>query len=442
MRRTLIGGAAVACAAVLAACGGSSTTTPSATTDTSGGASTSAPAPVTLTLWHNYGDNGSGKATHDLVAGYMKAHPNVTIKVVSQPADNYFALLQAAAVSKTGPDMAVMWSGLFTLKYKSYLQNLKGLVPDATLATVKGTEWTSDGFDKANGAYVMPFQTQFYIGFYNKDAFAKAGVAAVPTTWDELFAACGKLKSAGYTPIVYGNGGQALGAVFYPWEDASYILGGAFSLAQWKDVYSGTVAWNSPAMTAAFTKWTQMYSKGCTNQDVLTKTNNIDDFTSGKAAMIVDGTWDSQLFTDKLKTSVAAFVPPFSDTPAKSVVDFPGDGYAMTSYSQHQKDVADFFAWLATPDAVAIVNNDGLIPAVNGSTTTNALNQQMLDLGGTQGFIRLPMLDNVVQGGVVDAGSKILPSVLAGKTSVSDGLGQLKSAWDQLPEANRGTEYK
>jgi raffinose/stachyose/melibiose transport system substrate-binding protein len=88
------------------------------------------------------------------------------------------------------------------------------------------------------------------------------------------------------------------------------------------------------------------------------------------------------------------------------------------------------------------VNKDGLIPAVNGSTTTNALNQQMLDFGGTQGFTRLPMLDNVVQGGVVDAGSKILPSVLAGKTSVSDGLGQLKSAWDQLPEANRGTEYK
>jgi raffinose/stachyose/melibiose transport system substrate-binding protein len=441
VRTKLIALTAVVGVVALAACGGSgggSSSTPSSGT---GGGTTTA-EPVTLTLWHNYGDNGSGVVTNALAKAYMAANPNVTIKVVSQPADNYFALLQAAAISKSGPDLAVMWSGLFTLKYKSYLQNLKGLVPDDALAKVGGTEWTSDGFDKANGPYVMPFQTQFYIGFYNKDAFAKAGVASVPTTWDELYAACGKLKTAGYTPIVYGNGGQALGAVFYPWEDASYLMAGQFTVPQWKDLYNGAIKWTSPEVSAQFQKWADLYPKGCTNKDVLTKTNNIDDFTSGKAAMIVDGTWDSQKFTDTMADKVAPFVPPFSTTPIKGVVQFPGDGFAMTNYSQHQAAAAAFLGWLASDAAVKVVNDGGEIPAVTGSATTNPLNQAMLDFAGTQGYTMYPMLDNVIQGDVIDAGSKVLPSVLGGKTSVADGLGQLQNAWDQLPAENRGTEYR
>jgi len=167
---------------------------------------------VTLTLWHNYGTEQNATATKALVAAFEKAHPNIKINVVSQPADNYFSLLQASAVSKNGPDLAVMWTGLFTLKYKNFLLNLKGKIPDSDLARVHDIQWTADNFDAANGPYVIPLEIQFYIGFYNKDDFQKAGVTSVPTTWSQLFAACDKLKAAGFTPLVYGNGGQNLGA--------------------------------------------------------------------------------------------------------------------------------------------------------------------------------------------------------------------------------------
>jgi raffinose/stachyose/melibiose transport system substrate-binding protein len=55
---------------------------------------------------------------------------------------------------------------------------------------------------------------------------------------------------------------------------------------------------------------------------------------------------------------------------------------------------------------------------------------------------RYPMLDNVVQGDVVDVGNKMLPSVLDGSTSVQDGLSQMAAAWQALPEANRGSSYQ
>ena len=54
-----------------------------------------------------------------------------------------------------------------------------------TLDRVQGLQWMSDGFDAKNGPLVMPLEQQFYIGFYSKKAFTKAGITSPPTTWDE-----------------------------------------------------------------------------------------------------------------------------------------------------------------------------------------------------------------------------------------------------------------
>ena len=168
MRRWKIGAAIAAAALLAAGCGSSS----------GSGSSGSSTAPVTLTIWHNYGTEQNATALQNLAKAFHKLHPNITVDVVSQPASNYFALLQAKAISRNGPDLAVMWTGLFTLQYKGFLQNLKGLVPASALANVDpdALKWTSDGFNPANGPYVIPLENQFYIGFYNKADFAKAGV--------------------------------------------------------------------------------------------------------------------------------------------------------------------------------------------------------------------------------------------------------------------------
>jgi raffinose/stachyose/melibiose transport system substrate-binding protein len=427
MRKLAIVAVAAAAALVLAACSSTSSTTPTAEST----------APVTLTLWHNYGTEQNAVATQKLTEAYTKLHPNVTFKIVSQPGDNYFSLLQASAISKTGPDLAVMWTGLFTLKYKNILTNLKDLIPAADLAKVQGLEWMSDGYKASNGPYVMPLEKQFYIGFYNKKAFADAGVASVPTTWDELTASCTKLKAAGYTPLVYGNGGQSLGAEFYPWYDASYLMIGAHTVPQWDDLYSGKIAWNDQSNLDQLTKWAGLKSSGCTNSDVLTKTNNLDDFTKGKAAMIIDGTWDTSKFTDAMGDNVAAFVPPFSTTPIKGVVEYPGDGLGITSFSTHKAAAAGFLDFMTSADAATIIDAAGLIPDIAGSTTSNPVNQQMLDFAAKNGFTRYPMLDNVIQGDVVDSGGKVLPAILNGTTSPSSGLAQLLQVWQQLPADQR-----
>src|SRR5438874_4565298 len=111
---------------------------------------------VTLTLWHNYGTEGNAVATKNLVAAFEKANPTIKIKMVSQPADNYFALLQAAAISRTGPDLAVQWTGLFDLKYQKFLLNLKPYFSASEIAKINGAPYMSSNFDPASGLLVMP----------------------------------------------------------------------------------------------------------------------------------------------------------------------------------------------------------------------------------------------------------------------------------------------
>ena len=112
----------------------------------------SASAKVNLVLWQNYGTEQNAVATTNLVKAFEKLNPNITIKVVAQPGTNYFQLLQSAAISGNGPDLAVMWTGIFDLQYSSYLENMKGNVPAADLAKIENLQWEAPNYDTSQGA--------------------------------------------------------------------------------------------------------------------------------------------------------------------------------------------------------------------------------------------------------------------------------------------------
>jgi len=400
-------------------------------------------APATLTLWHNYGKEANATATENLVKAFETKYPQIKIDIVSQPADNYFDLLQAAAISKTGPDLATMWTGLFALKYQSYLQPLNNLVPVDELKKLKGIEYSSLNFNPDDGVLVVPLEVQFYNGFYNKQLFQKAGLDpnTLPTTWDEFFAACQKLKDAGIVPMVYGSGGQALGASFYSWYDVSYLMM-ILPPADWKKLYTGATPWTDPTVKAQFDKWASLVSKGYTNKDVLTNTDSDAQFQAGKAAMTMEGTWSIAGFQQSMGDNVGAFLPPFSDQPLKGVVEYSGDGFSMTTYSQHQAQAAAFLTFLASDDAQKIVADSGLIPAKQGFTTDSRMAKDLLSYAADKGFTRYPMIDNVIQPEVSDAGNQVLNAAFAGSMTVDAALKTMQDTLMALPADRRSDTYK
>src|SRR5262249_36832187 len=180
--------------------------------------------------------------------------------------------------------------------------------------------------------------------------------------------------------------------------------------------------------------------KGCTNKDVLTKTNIVGAFTKGQAAMISDGSWDAPTYSKAMGSNVAPFPLPFSNS-GRNVVQYSGDGFSVMNYSKHQKEAVQFLKWMMTGQAQRITAAAGLIPDIKGYSAKNALQNQMLDFVAKQGMTPYPMLDNVVQGEVVGAGQKQLDAAFGGDISSLSAMKSLKSALDQLPASRKGPIY-
>lgn len=117
--------------------------------------------------------------------------------------------------------------------------------------------------------------------YYNKDILEAAGVE-VPTTWEELTAACEAIKA--YNPEIYPWGvdmttdeGQACFA-YYIWNN-----GGDFTDAE------GNWTLNSAENVAAIEYIVGLVNSGLTNSDPATETryDNQDMFGAGKVAMMI-----------------------------------------------------------------------------------------------------------------------------------------------------------
>ncbi len=206
---------------------------------------------------------------------------------------------------------------------------------------------------------------------------------------------------------------------------------------EWKKLYTGEIPWTDPAVQAQFDKWASLFTKGCTNTDVLTNQDSVAQFENGEAAMTMEGTWQIAEFQEKMGDKVQVFVPPFSDTPIKGVVEFGGDGFGMTTYSRHQAQAAAFLAFMASDEGQQIIADNGIIPTKEGFTSDQRMAKDLLALAKDQGFTRYPMIDNVIQPEVSDVGTKVLNAAFGGSQSMADALTSMQQTLEGLPAESK-----
>lgn len=162
--------------------------------------------PVTLTWWHNASQDGPGKTYWEKVAkDFSTAHPTVTIEVEGIETNQLQRTrLPAALLSNDPPDIFQAWGG-GELREQVEADYLKDITEEAKaeVANIGSAAeiWQSDGKQ-----YGLPYRMGIEGIWYNKDMFAEAGIAAPPTTFDELNAAVTKLKAINVIPIAVGAG--------------------------------------------------------------------------------------------------------------------------------------------------------------------------------------------------------------------------------------------
>ena len=131
----------------------------------------------------------------------VKSYTAASVKPMLQDTAVVISQFQTAAAAGQPPDIQFLWNGIYHMEsvWLGYLQPLNGLVTDEVIKASNPTLLSRFGGNTYRlGWYALPM-----IWIYNKDSYDKAGLDAdnPPKTWDELLAACEKLKGKGIAPI-------------------------------------------------------------------------------------------------------------------------------------------------------------------------------------------------------------------------------------------------
>lgn len=141
--------------------------------------------------------------------------------------------------------------------------------------------------EKIGGGKIMnvPYQPSTFVVMYNKDLFEKAGVSAVPKTWDEFTAACEKLVAAGITPITVDD---AYMAAFFGYNMDRLV--GAAKCAEMVE----KVDFSDPAVLEFAKIWQEAAEKGWISPKAASNiypAGQVEEIATGKVAMYLNGTW-------------------------------------------------------------------------------------------------------------------------------------------------------
>ncbi len=110
--------------------------------------------------------------------------------------------LQPALDAGTNIDMFDEDIDRVNTTWGQYLMDLEDLVKGADYEATANAGLMAACREVGGGTLKsIPYQPNVFAFFYNQAIFDEAGITAVPTTWEELDAACAKIKEAGYTPI-------------------------------------------------------------------------------------------------------------------------------------------------------------------------------------------------------------------------------------------------
>jgi raffinose/stachyose/melibiose transport system substrate-binding protein len=343
----------------------------------------------TLSIITKFADPATAPYFVDMVKAYEAANPGVKVNLQQVGDQPYKDKITVLTTSHNLPDIYFSWAGDYANKFVrgGYAADLTSVLgPDTpwgkTFSQAALKAFTMDGKN-----YAVPIDLDAKYMVYSKTAFAKAHIDAPPTTFADLLSDCGKLKSAGYTPVAFGNQ-FGWPAIHYLTQLNTYDVP-ASTLA--KDYNPSTGSFTDPGYVTAIQQFQQIV-KQCANpsSDGLAHEAAQANLTSGKAAMQYIELVEFPLM--KAKGVPAAFANNWSFFRLPAAPGSPGDTQALTGapdgfmVNKDSKNAAlavDFLKFMTSvPNAQQETKQIGyLSPVLGSSTPQNSFAQQTQALG-------------------------------------------------------------
>ena len=230
--------------------------------------------------------------------------------------------------------------------------------PKAYLPTVTGYYSTSKG-----DMLSMPFNSSSMVMWINKDELKKAGIAEIPKTWPDVFAAAKKLKAAGHETCGFSNAWASWAHVeqFSAWHNIPMA-----TKANGLDGFDTEMKFNSPAHVKHLQNLVDL-QKDKTYDYSGRDSRSEGRFTSGECAIFLtsSGFYGNVKANAKFDfTSVPMpYYPDVQGAPQNSIIGGASLWVMGGKKADEYKGVAKFFTFLSDTDRQAKLHQEsGYLP--------------------------------------------------------------------------------
>lgn len=355
------------------------TDTDTATSDTDT-AEAVAPAAEAITLKWAIWDKDITPYWLALKNAYEAANPNVTLELVDLGSADYVTVL-ATELSGNGSDFDVVTikdiPGYATLVSKNTLESLDSYISKAGIDLSQYGGVDSQVAVKGS-LYQLPFRNDFWVVYYNKDIFDRAGVE-YPTndmTFEEYDTLARKVADTTY-------GSQVYGTHYHTWRSAVQLFGildGKHSILEgsydfFKPYYEMVLKQEDDQICRNFA---DLSAEGLHYSAA---------FSGGDVAMLNMGSWFMSTMIAKLQSGEydaslcgnwgIVKYPHVEGVEAGSTLGTI-TGLAVTSVSKQKQAAFDFIKWVSGAEGAKIVAESGSFPAL----MTNEVKDQIAGLEG------------------------------------------------------------
>ena len=377
---------------------------------------------ITLTYWYTESAR-EAPVIVELIKKFQQQNPNIKIHRVNKPFFQTQSEFRTAALARKAPDVLrsdVGWVTQFASQ--RYLLNIDSYISQSDLSDYLPAALE---YDKYNGyLYGLPQVTDFLALLYNKTELASAGITSPPATMADFEADAVKVVQS--KAALYGF--ETTGTSYYVLPFL-YAFGGGM-LDQHYNILV-----NNAGSVAGLNFLLKLQNTG---KAMPAKVSNmVNDFMSGKTAMIFTGPWDvSEIRTGSVFTGHPSNlgISGIPRGPAKQTGSpLGGQSYVISAGTAHPAEAYKFISFMSsTASQVAIAEANHTLPtrqsAYQDGVSSDPVIKAFLSIKNTARA--RPAIPQV--GYLFDAFDPHIGAVLDGVQSPIEALNAVADTWKQF----------
>lgn len=327
----------------------------------------------TVEWWHISNTDPGMTLFANLAKQFSDENPKVKINVSALQNDAFKTKLSTVNQAGDPPDLFHSWGGGVLSQ-----QVDAGLVKDVTgdVSALSLIPNATDAYTIDGKVYAFPVDVGMIGFWYNKDLFARAGIAAPPATWAEFLANVTKLKNAGITPLALAGKDKWPG--HYYWAYLAMRVAGPDALNQ----AGQDKSFDNPDFVTAGQHLKDLvdlkpFQKGFLGASYDTPDGQAANMGNGRAAMELMGPWapavqeSSSASQEGIGDKLSFFTFPAVEGGKGSANDAFGGGNGISVGRNAPPAAIDFVKFLLSGATYQnIVSTNGLIPAVTGAESS------------------------------------------------------------------------